>query len=407
MVQLIEIGCIENTDRVACRTLNTVLHREGNDQTLKLRTMVNLCDRHGKEVEEYQDEQTREVLQRNGFDWETGQVQEGAHLPTGILRPTEGKGEVSKDRVKCIISEINERREGREKIPEDAQKAYTVELPDDAVVEVSLDGVLAKRQKGHRRKTENGRDEGEQQNTRSGKRPAVETSVAHIQVNGSKYILTAHNMRSLCIRVLGFLLNSGLLVNRQLIVYSDGATEIKTCIDEIFSFCRHHIVLDWYHLRKHCYELLSMTLKSGKANKAMRHNVLKELLRILWVGNVDGAIQYLKELPSKWIKTDTKRQELVNYLQRKEPIVACYAVRARLGLRISSNPVEKANDLTVAKRQKHQGMSWSYHGSWHFAALTALYLNHEDEKWHKDASLSFNLVPISRPENMDEVPAAA
>ena len=392
---------------MACHTLNTVLHREGNDQTLKLRTMTNLCDRHGKEVEVYQDEQAKEVLHKNGFDWKTGQLQENAHLPDGILRPAEGTEEVPKDRVKCIIRDINKNREGKEKIPEGAQNPYDVELPDDAVVEVSLDGVLAKRQKEHRSEAEKNQDESEQPNTRSRKRPAVETSVAHIQVNGSKYILTAHNMRSLCIRVLAFLLNSGLLINRQLIVYSDGAAEIKTCIDEIFSFCRHHIVLDWYHLRKHCYELLSMTLKSGKANKDMRHNVLKDLLRILWVGNVDGAIQYLTELPSKWIKSETKQQELINYLQRKEPIIACYAVRKRLGLRISSNPVEKANDLTVAKRQKHQGMSWSYHGSWHFAALTALYSNHENERWHKEGCLSFDMVPISQPEDKDSLPAAA
>ena len=407
MVELIEIGCIENTDRVACHTLNTVLHREGNDQTLKLRTMANLCDRHGKEVEEYQDEQTIKVLQRTGFDWKTGKLQEGVQLPDGILQPAEVRSEVSRERVKSVIDDINKKREDREKIPEDATNPYDVELPDDAVVEVSLDGVLAKRQKEHRGKAEKNQEEVEQQNGRSGKRPAVETSVAHIQVNGSKYILTAHNMRSLCIRLLAFLLNSGLLVNRQLIIYSDGAAEIRTCVNEVFSFCRHHIVLDWFHLRKHCYELLSMTLKSGKTNKTMRQNVLKDILRILWVGNVGGAIQYLTELPSKCIKSDTKKQELINYLQRKEPIIACYAVRARLGLRISSNPVEKANDLTVAKRQKNQGMSWSYHGSWHFAALTALYLNHEAERWHKDGSLSFNMVPISRTENKDSDTDAA
>ena len=72
-------------------------------------------------------------------------------------------------------------------------------------------------------------------------------------------------------------------------------------------------------------------------------------------------------------------------------------MRRRLELRISSNAVEKANDLTVAKRQKHQGMSWSYHGSWHFAALTALYLNQEVDVWHKTGSLSFKMIPVSIP----------
>ena len=47
MVKIIETGCIENSDRVACSTINTLLHREGEQQTLKLRTMADLCDRHG------------------------------------------------------------------------------------------------------------------------------------------------------------------------------------------------------------------------------------------------------------------------------------------------------------------------------------------------------------------------
>ena len=155
-------------------------------------------------------------------------------------------------------------------------------------------------------------------------------------------------------------------------------------------FCEYGL-LDWFHLRKRCYEALSMTLKS----KAARSQIMGNLMNILWVGNVAGAIRYLTELPSNYVKSEENRQKLIRYLQNKESVIACYAVRRRLGLRISSNAVEKANDLTVAKRQKHQGMSWSYHGSWHFAALTALCLNHEDETWHKSASLSFKMVPAS------------
>jgi hypothetical protein len=41
----------------------------------------------------------------------------------------------------------------------------------------------------------------------------------------------------------------------------------------------------------------------------------------------------------------------------------CYALRKKLGLRVSSNPVEKANDLLASNKQKHQGMSWSADGS--------------------------------------------
>ena len=385
MVKIMEMACIENTNRIACGTINALLHREGSAQSLKLRTMTDLCDRHGKEVEEYQERQAKSVLQRYGWNPETGLLQEGATAPEGILPPLkEGQEEdVPDSRIACLIADINEKRESRARIPEESKKPYDVESPDEAVVEVCLDGVLAKRQSAHR------------PTKRTGQRPRAETSVAHIRANGKRYILTAHDMRSLCIRTLAFLLQTGLLANRQLILFSDGATEIKDCVDEIFAFCRHHIVLDWFHLRKHCYEALSMTLKSGKSNKEMRSQVMGNLMNILWVGNVAGAIGYLTELSSDCVKSEENRQKLIRYLQNKKAVIACYAIRRRLGLRISSNAVEKANDLTVAKRQKHQGMSWSYHGSWHFAALTALYLNHEDAIWHKSASLSFKMIPVS------------
>ena len=78
MVTIIETGCIENTDRVACQTLNTLLHREVSGQTLKLRTITDLCDRHGKEIEEYQEAYAEEILKKNGFEPETGFPHKGA-----------------------------------------------------------------------------------------------------------------------------------------------------------------------------------------------------------------------------------------------------------------------------------------------------------------------------------------
>ena len=116
-------------------------------------------------------------------------------------------------------------------------------------------------------------------------------------------------MRGLCVLTLAFLLQSGLLVNRQLILFSDGATEIKDCVDEIFAFCRCHVVLDWFHLRKHCYEALSMTLKSGKSNKEMRGQIMGNLMNILWVGNVAGAIEYLMELPACSQTSEKRRHD--------------------------------------------------------------------------------------------------
>jgi len=61
-------------------------------------------------------------------------------------------------------------------------------------------------------------------------------------------------------------------------------------------------------------------------------------------------------------------------------------------LRNSSNIGEKANDLLVSDRQKHNGMSWSKVGSVALASLTALVKNCEYKKWFETKTIEFKLV---------------
>ena len=50
------------------------------------------------------------------------------------------------------------------------------------------------------------------------------------------------------------------------------------------------------------------------------------------------------------------------------------------------------NDLVVAERQKHNGMSWSKEGSVALASITALKRNNESRKWFEEKELDFRLV---------------
>ena len=95
----------------------------------------------------------------------------------------------------------------------------------------------------------------------------------------------------------------------------------------------------------------------------IRNAVLKNLTPLLWHGLVDQAITYLKSLPEAEIKNEDELIHLVQYLAKNRLMIPVYAVRRELGLRNSSNRGEKANDLLVAERQKHNGMSWSLSGS--------------------------------------------
>lgn len=125
--------------------------------------------------------------------------------------------------------------------------------------------------------------------------------------------------------------------------------------------------------------------------KKQRNEVLKKLLCILWVGNVEGAVVYLKSISSSAVKNENYIKELIEYLGRKEEAIPCYAVRDRLGLRNSSNSVEKENDILVAQRQKHNGMAWSKKGSSALAAIEMVFRNGDEDIWFHQKKLPFNL----------------
>ena len=186
-------------------------------------------------------------------------------------------------------------------------------------------------------------------------------------------------MRNVFKSVLAFLLVNSLL-SRELVFLTDGAQDIRSHIQSVFQFHPYTIILDWFHLKKRCQEWLSMAIRG----KDRRNAILEKLLRYLWVGDVVSASGYLASLDPADIKNRKWLDDLLGYFQKKGDAITCYELRAKLGLRNSSNPVEKANDLIVAGRQKHNGMAWSPDGSGALAALQMIYLNHQPELWfHK------------------------
>lgn len=239
-------------------------------------------------------------------------------------------------------------------------------------VYVSIDDIGVKHQKDSR-SPEAGKGAGYAGNT-----------VIHIQHGQNAYVLTACGMKNAMGSMLAFLVFNGLLQNR-LVFFTDGARNIKSSIEEMFAFHPYTVIPDWYHLKKKCQELLGMAVKGKDA----RNKTLGKLLRILWVGDVKSAVSYLETLPSSIIKNPKWLDEQISYLKRKEYSITCYAAGAGLGLRNSSNPVEKTNDILVARRQKHNGMSWSKHGSSALAAIEMVYQNGYEDIWFRHGQISF------------------
>ncbi|NEP63677.1 MAG: hypothetical protein F6K31_43430 [Symploca sp. SIO2G7] len=224
--------------------------------------------------------------------------------------------------------------------------------------------------------------------TASSRKYAYQT-VVHIENQFGSYRLNACGLTVMVTMLLAFLLHNDLLQG-PIVVFADGQRSLHSAILNTFAeVSALQLILDWYHLDEKCKQLLSLACK----NRQLRNTHLSYLIPLLWHGLVDAALVYLKFIDPDHLKDSAAIDKLQGYLRRNKPHIPCYCVRKRLGLRNSSNRGEKANDLLVSSRQKHNGMSWSKPGSVALAALTALVSNQEATRWLKTGKLNFKLVP--------------
>jgi hypothetical protein len=199
-------------------------------------------------------------------------------------------------------------------------------------------------------------------------------------------IMTQHGSRYLSGIGAGFLQHLHLAVLlclgplRSLLLIADGARWIRSFFTEtLAAVADKTMLLDWHHLKQKCYEL-SSRICQGKVAKG---RFLRQLYRRLWRGDVEGAVGVLEaERPET--KNETKLDELIGYLQAREPWIPNYRQRRIEQQYIGSAHVEKANDVIVARRQKNRGMQWSAATSDGLAALRTLMLNGGWERYWQE-----------------------
>lgn len=158
------------------------------------------------------------------------------------------------------------------------------------------------------------------------------------------------------------------------VAITDGARSIRILLEEVFG-SSVRVVLDWYHLAKRVYQLLSMVAP----NRTERERMEGRLLSLLWGGRVKEALSYLRGVEAR---REEALSSLVHYLENHAEEIVNYERRAKAGKVIGSGRMEKAVDLAVGVRQKRKGMSWSEAGSRALSLLKVVELNGQwEEIW--------------------------
>ena len=147
------------------------------------------------------------------------------------------------------------------------------------------------------------------------------------------------------------------------------------------------LILDWYHLHHRCYQVATQVCRP--CDKPTRVRFLGALGRLLWRGDVDGAIAAAEEFRAAAKAPPDPRRPApldawITYLEARRTSISCYRERHQQCQYIGSGQAEKANDLLVARRQKNKGMHWSEETSVALMRLRTLRLNGDwDRYWRQ------------------------
>jgi hypothetical protein len=161
------------------------------------------------------------------------------------------------------------------------------------------------------------------------------------------------------------------------VAITDGAQNIRTHLERVFGGSPIPVILDWYHLTKKVYQLLSMVAHG----KDERERMQQKIVGFLWRGEVSKALSYLREVSARRVEA---LSELVRYLERHASEIIDYERRAKAGKTIGSGRMEKGVDRAIGYRQKKKGMSWSETGSKALGILRIVELNKQwEELWYE------------------------
>ena len=346
--------------RPAVALLNRMRHERPETGT-PMRTAAEVVEREGTAMQAHLEAWADQVLDAHAFTPE-GQPQD----PAGFAGVAEAAVRLPQATVENAIARYN--RDKAEAFRIDAPAATAFYEDPAHTINVSIDDVGVKKQKTGRRAD----------SPAKAGREYVHHTIAHVEAPQGRYLLNGLGTEAVLRLVVAFFLQHEVLSEYYVQFFVDGARTLHAAIlTRLATWLPLRILLDWYHLQEKCKLELSLALRGAK----LRNAVLADLWPILWLGRVDEAIAYLRTVPAAHLKPGQSVDRLIGYFERNRAYIPCYALRKALHLRNSSNRGEKANDLCVAGRQKHQGMSWTPAGSVALTTVTTLHHNHAVLPW--------------------------
>jgi hypothetical protein len=381
-------GAAQRSYRQTVKVFNRSRHQETGGTPLN--TLRDVTQTEGLKVLDFLTRKTESVLKKHKFK-STGAPEADCPVIKEISGACYLKQKVLQPALTAVCDLMTQKGLSAEDIA-DVQKT----IVDNKVYEnakqcvyVNIDDVGVKEQKEHRdKKVPTKVPDEKQPELTLDKRPTVQNTIARIEHSGKGFTLTGRSVSEILTFVLALLLNNDLL-RLNIMVCTDG----QRCLqDAIVSFFLWHknlsLLLDWFHVVKKFKEDLSLACKG----REIRNRHLKQLLSLLWFGLVDKAQVYLAAIDTTDIKNSSAIDRLKGYLERNRERIPCYAMRSKLKLPNSSNPVERCNNLVTAKRQKHHGMSWSENGSYALTALNAVTANNAAQQWVENRTIPLVLV---------------
>jgi len=347
-----------------------------NDKMIET-TFRNCVEREGLAIEKYKEKKTEEALKDQGLAIDSTNCVVWKDTGISITQDdlTSDGTHIDAQTVHKVAKSLN--------LPKDSYNIHDYELNG---VNISSDEVGVKRQTECRPRDEGVKQPKNVQNAVIHVEMSTETKDPNVKSSLS-YVLNSSSVFGVFKLLLGFLCIHNLL-GKTLVFYVDGARNLNSIIANMFSFLRNKIILDWYHFQKKMSEVMSLICNS----RHYRNDMLRVIMPVLWKGDVDEAIKTRNAIDITKVKNKERLEYLLGYLERNCNIIPNYLLREALGLRNSSNRGEKSNDIIVANRQKHNGMSWSDEGSTTFASVASVLHNKECDTWITHGTLTFMMV---------------